>query len=332
MQLTTTYLGLKLKNPLVPSAGPLSRTLDTMKKLEDAGASAIVLYSLFEEQIEREDNALDYYLSFGTESYAEALSYFPRATDYIRGPEEYLEHIRKAKKALDIPLIASLNGNTPGGWTSCAKDIERAGADAIELNIYYIPSDPRMTSTQIEEQYIETLKSVKKSITIPIAVKLNPFFTNIADIAKRLVDNGTDGLVLFNRFLQPELDIEHLEATSSITLSTSSSLRLPLRWIAILYGKVHTGLAASNGVHTGIDALKAIMAGADVAMMCSAILKNGPSHVSAVLKEMTDWMSEHEYESIEQMKGSLSQKSVANPAAFERASYVKVLNNYKVTV
>ncbi len=329
MDLSTNYLGMKLKNPLIPSASPLSKELDTIKRLEDAGASAVVLHSLFEEQINLEAKELDYFLYMGTEGYAEALSYFPEAGEYILGPEEYLNHIRKVKDAVSIPVIGSLNGVSTGGWMDFAGKIEEAGADALELNIYYIPADPTLTCSDIENIYIDDLESVKKSVKIPVAVKLSPFFSNLAHLAKRLEESGADGLVLFNRFFQPDIDLENLEIVPRVSLSEPGDILLPLRWIAILYGKIKVSFAATSGVHTAEDVLKLIMAGADVTMLCSALLKNGPEHIKTILNDLTDWMESHEYESIDQMKGSMSQKSVAEPAAFERAHYMRAIIEYE---
>jgi dihydroorotate dehydrogenase (fumarate) len=328
MDLTTKYLGLRLKNPLVPSASPLSYSVDSMKRLEDAGAAAIVMYSLFEEQITHEQAELNHYLSYGTESFAEALTYFPEAEDYNVGPEEYVELVRKAKEALSIPVIGSLNGISPGGWISYAKKIEDAGADALELNVYYIPTDPKLGSQEIEGRYLEILQTVKRSITIPVAMKLSPFFSAMANMAQRLDEAGANGLVLFNRFYQPDINLEELEVQANVILSTPHALRLPLRWIAILHGRLKADLAATSGIHTAEDVLKVIMAGADVTMMCSALLKNGPQHITTVLSDINTWMLEHEYVSISQMKGSMSQKSVADPAAFERANYMKALQSF----
>jgi len=329
MNLTTTYLGLTLKNPIVPSAGPLSHTVDSMKRLEDAGAAAIVMYSLFEEQIIHDAAELNHYLTQGTESFAEAITYFPEADDYNLGPEEYVEHIHRAKAALGIPVIGSLNGVSSGGWVKFARKIEEAGADAIELNVYYIPTDPALAGTAVEERYIEVLRAVKSTVTIPVAIKLNPFFSSMANMAHRLDAAGADGLVLFNRFYQPDIDLEVLEVTPNVILSTPHALRLPLRWVAILHGRVKASIAATSGIHTTQDVLKMLMAGADVTMMCSALLKHGAGRIGEVLAELTRWMEEHEYESVRQMKGSMSQKSVADPAAFERANYMKALNSYK---
>ncbi|MDH3252504.1 MAG: dihydroorotate dehydrogenase-like protein [Ignavibacteria bacterium] len=329
MDLTTKYLGLKLNNPIVPSASPLSYSVDSMKRLEDAGAAAIVMYSLFEEQIAHEQAELNHYLSYGTESFAEALTYFPEAQDYNVGPEEYVELVRKAKEALSIPVIGSLNGISSGGWISYAKKIEEAGADALELNIYYIPTDPDLTSQEVEDRYLGILHTVKSTVRIPVAMKLSPFFTTLATVAKRLDTGGVNGLVLFNRFYQPDINLDELEVQANVILSTPQALRLPLRWIAILHGRLKADLAATSGIHTAEDVLKMIMAGADVTMMCSALLKHGPQHITSVLSDIRNWMLEHEYVSISQMKGSMSQKSVADPAAFERANYMKALQSFR---
>jgi dihydroorotate dehydrogenase (fumarate) len=330
MDLSTTYLGLNLKNPIVPSASPLSHVLDSMKRLEDAGAAAVVMYSLFEEQISHEAAELDHYMQYGTESFAEATSYFPEADEYNLGPEEYIQHIHEAKEALGIPVIGSLNGISTGGWISYAKKIEEAGADALELNVYHIPTDPQQTAGDVEKLYVDVLKAVKASVRIPVSIKLSPFFSNMANMAHKLDEAGVDGLVLFNRFYQPDFDLEELEVTPNVILSTPQALRLPLRWIAILHGRIKANLAATSGIHTAQDVLKMLMAGADVTMMCSALLKHGPTRITDVLEEVNKWMIDHEYVSVGQMKGSMSQKSVGNPAAFERANYMKALGSYKV--
>ncbi len=329
MDLSTTYLGLKLKNPIVASASPLSHTVDSMKRLEDAGAGAIVMYSLFEEQIAHEAAELDHYLNYGKESYAEALTYFPEAQSYNVGPDDYVELVRKAKASLEIPVIGSLNGISTGGWISYAKKIAEAGADALELNVYYIPTDPDVTSTDVEDRYLEVLHAVNHTVNIPVSMKLSPFFSSLAHLARRLENAGAAGLVLFNRFYQPDIDLEALEVKPNVLLSTSNAMRVPLRWIAILYGRVKLSLAASSGIHTAQDVIKMVMAGADAAMMCSALLKNGAGYVAQVLADLNRWMLEHEYISMQQMKGSMSQKAVADPAAFERANYVKALHSYK---
>lgn len=326
MDLTTTYLGLPLKNPLVPSSSPLSRKVETVKAMEDAGASAVVLYSLWEEQIRHEQHELDHYLMRDAESYSEAISYFPDLGSYNNlGPEEYLEHVKAVKDAVDIPVIGSLNGVSSGGWIEYARKIEEAGADAVELNVYFIPTDPTLTGAEVERLYLDIVADVKKSVKIPVAVKLSPFFSSMANMAKRLEEAGADGLVLFNRFYQPDINLEDLEVTPNVVLSTSSSARLPMRWIAILYGHVKPNLAATTGVHTHEDVLKMLMVGADVTMMASALIKHGVWHLASVRESLARWMEEHEYESVTQLKGSLSQKSCAEPAAFERANYMKAL-------
>ena len=329
MDLSTTYLGMKLKNPIVPSAGPLSHSIDNMKRLEDAGAAAIVMYSLFEEQIAHETSELYHYLSYGTESYAEALTYFPDIQHYNLGPDEYVELVAKAKKSIGVPIIGSLNGISVGGWINYAKKIEQAGADALELNIYYIPTDPLLSGADVEDRYLEVLYAIRNTITIPISVKLSPFFSSMAHMAHRFDNAGANGLVLFNRFYQPDIDLETMEITPNVILSTPQAMRLPLRWIAILYGSVKASLAATSGIHTAEDAIKMLMVGADVTMMCSALLKRGPQYIHEMLIDIERWMVEHEYISVQQMKGSMSQKSVADPAAFERANYMKALQSFK---
>ncbi len=326
--LTTSYLGLRLKNPLVASASPLSKKVDRVKRLEEAGASAVVMYSLFEEQIVHESRELDYYLSRGTEHYPEALSYFPDLERYNIGPEPYLEHLHRVKQAVGIPVIGSLNGVSDGGWVEYAHRIEEAGADALELNIYYLPTDPDVDSAALEDTYLSLFQSVRAQVKIPIAVKLSPFFTSLPNMARRFAAAGANGLVLFNRFYQPDFDLEQLEVVPNLNLSTSADLRLPLSWIALLYGRVPIDFALTSGVHTAEDVLKAMMAGASVAMLTSELLANGISRVRDILKDLEAWMVEHEYESIEQMRGSMSQQSVAVPAAFERANYMKVLNSF----
>ncbi|MGD0035827.1 MAG: dihydroorotate dehydrogenase-like protein [Bacteroidota bacterium] len=332
MNLSTTYLGMKLKNPIVVSASPLSRSMESMHRLEDAGASAIVMHSLYEEQIAHETDELDHYKTYGTESFAEALSYFPDTGDYHLGPEEYLELVARAANKLEIPIIASLNGVTPGGWTNYAKKMVEAGASALELNIYYIPTDGTLTGAEVENRYADMVKQMRSTVKIPLSIKLSPFFSSIPNIAQRLVREGADGLVLFNRFYQPDIDLEELNVKPDVGLSDSYANRLPMRWIGILYGKLKASLAATSGIHTAEDVLKLTMVGADVTMMCSALLMHGPEHIGKVLKDVEHWMEEHEYESIEQMKGSLSHKSIAEPSAYERANYMKALNRYKLLV
>jgi dihydroorotate dehydrogenase (fumarate) len=328
MDLTTTYLGLKLKNPLVPSSSPISRKLSGLRQMEDNGAAAIVLYSLFEEQITQESQTLNNYLTQGVESFPEALSYFPEATVYETGPDEYAEHIQKAKSALDIPIIASLNGVSTGGWIKYARNVQEAGADALELNVYYLPTDPNLSGAEVESIYVDILTDVKKAVTIPVAMKLSPYFSSLANLAQQLTAAGTGGLVLFNRFYQPDLDIENLEVVPHLLLSTSAELRLPLRWIAILYGRVAADLALTTGIHTVEDVLKGLMAGAAVTMMASELLRNGIERMSEILTDLERWLTEYEYESIAQLQGSLSQINCSEPAAFERANYMRVLSSF----
>ena len=306
MDLSTTYMGMKLKNPIVPSASPLSRTVDMVKKLEDAGAAAVVVYSLFEEQITHDQNEFDHYMTSGTESFAEALNYFPAANDYNMGPDQYLRHISNLKSAVEIPIIGSLNGVSAGGWLKYAKQIEEAGADGLELNVYYIPTNIDKDGAVIEEIYLRDLIKVKKELKIPVAMKLSPYFSSMSNMAKKLDAASADALVLFNRFYQPDLDIENLEVVPNLDLSNNWEMRLPLRWIAILHSRIKANLAATTGIHKYEDVLKMIMAGADITCMCSELLANGIGRISEVLKEVEQWMTEKEYESIEQMKGSMS--------------------------
>lgn len=328
MDLTTTYLGLNLKNPLVPSSSPLSRNLGSLKRMEDNGAAAIVLHSLFEEQITLETHNLNHYLTQGVESFPEALTYFPEASEYETGPDEYLEHIQKAKNSLEIPIIASLNGVSTGGWVKYARNIQDAGADALELNIYYLPTDPNLNGTEVEQIYLDVLRDVKEAVSIPVAMKLSPYFSAMANVSRQLDEGGADGLILFNRFYQPDLDIENLDVVPHLVLSTSSELRLPLRWIAILYGRIEADLALTTGIHRTEDVLKALMAGASVTMMASELLRNGIDRLGEMLVDLERWLVEYEYESVNQMQGSLSQINCAEPAAFERANYMRVLSSF----
>lgn len=329
MDLQTDYLGLSLKNPVVPSANPLSRTLAGLRRMEDAGASAVVLYSLFEEEINAESHTLDRYLTEGTDSFAEALSYFPEANEYRTvGPDKYLNHIRQAKEVLDIPVIGSLNGISTGGWVRYARLIEEAGADALELNIYYLPTDIHLTANEVEQIYFDVLHDVKLTTSIPVTMKLSPYFSATANMAYRLGEQGADGLVLFNRFYQPDLDLENLDVVPHLVLSTSDELRLPLRWTALLYGRVNTDLAITTGIHTAEDALKGIAAGAAVVHMASELLRNGPGRITDVLNGMSDWLVDNEYESLDQLRGSLSQINCGAPAAFERANYIQIVGSY----
>jgi len=332
MDLTTDYLGMPLRTPIVPSSSPLMDEIDNIKRMEDAGAAAVVLYSLFEEQLSRENDALQYHLTHGTESFAESLSYLPSPDEYRVGPDGYLDHIRKSKEAVNIPVIASLNGSSIGGWVDYAKGMQEAGADALELNIYFIPTSPDISSAGVEKIYLDILKAVKSAISIPVALKLGPFFSNLAYVARLFDQAGADGLVLFNRFYQPDMDLEALEVTPNVLLSTPQAMRLPLRWIAILYGRIRANLAATSGIHTAQDVLKVMMAGADVAMVCSVLLRQGIGCIQDIESGMIRWMEEHEYESINQMQGSMSQKNVNDPTAFERAQYMRAILSYSPTV
>jgi len=323
--LSTRYLGLKLHSPLVASASPLSRDIDGIRRLEDAGAAAVVLYSLFEEQLRQEEMDLDYHLNAGTESFPESLTYFPQPSEFHTGPEGYLQHVHKAKTSVKIPVIASLNGSTLGGWTKFAGEVERAGADAIECNIYSIPSDPRLTAADVENSYLDIVRAVKNTVTVPVAVKLSPFFSNLSNFAHRLDNAGADALVLFNRFYQPDIDLEELEIRPNVLLSTQQALRLPLTWIGILHGRVRAALAATGGVYSAEDVVKLLMVGANVTMLCSSLMRHGVNHLRHVERELRDWMEEHEYESVAQMQGSMSQLRCPDPSAFERAQYMRAV-------
>ncbi len=329
VDLTTTYLGLKLKNPLVAAASPLSEKAETVQKLEQAGIAAVVMYSLFEEQIIHESLELDHYLFYGSEASPEFSSFYPQTGTYTLKPEAYIATLGKLKKAVGIPIIASLNGVSTGGWIKYARKMEDSGVDALELNLYYLPTDPDLTSAKLEDTYVTLVADICKSVKIPVSVKLRPFFTAIPNVAKRLADAGAKGLVLFNRFYQPDFDLENLEVVPNLHLSDSHELRLPLRWIAILYGHIQADLALTSGIHTAEDVLKTMMAGASVAMLASELLQKGVGRAGEMLAEMTKWMEEHEYASVQQMKGSLSQCNVKEPAAFERANYMKALNSFK---
>ena len=329
MDITTEYLGLKISSPVIPSAGPLSREIKNIKLMEDAGAGAVVLYSIFEEQIENEELDFYHHTTDNIESYAEAISYFPPSPFFKTGPDEYLELIIKAKKAVAIPIIASLNGKSLGGWIEYSKKIEQAGADALELNIYRLAGDIDKSGAEIELSYIEIVKEVRKSISIPIAVKISPYFSSPVWMAKQLELAGANGLVLFNRFYQPDIDLETLEVVPNLLLSTPVAMRLPLRWIAILFNKINADLAANSGIYTEKDIIKMTMAGAKVTQMLSCLLKFGISHISEVLTQLKYWMEVNEYESLNQMRGSMSYMNVPDPSQFERANYMKVLNSYK---
>jgi dihydroorotate dehydrogenase (fumarate) len=328
IDLSTNYLGLKLKNPLVASSSPMCGDIGNIRRLEDAGAAAVVLQSLFEEQIEHESDELDRYIDAASEVGAESTTHFPELQHRVMGPETYLAHIVKCKQAVKIPVIASLNGTSLGGWLSYAKQMEQAGADALELNIYYIPVSAEVSGEQVEQQYIDLVKAVKAEARIPVAVKLGPYFSSMAHMARKLDATGVDGLVLFNRFYQPDYDLEALDVVPNLILSNSHELLLRLHWIAVLYGNVKADMALTGGVHSASDVVKAMMAGARVAMMTSALLKRGISYLDTIATELLVWMGEHEYDSIQQMQGSMSRNAVPQPGAFERANYVKVLSSY----
>jgi dihydroorotate dehydrogenase (fumarate) len=328
VDLRTTYLGLELANPLVPSASTLSSRIDNLKRLQDAGASAIVMQSLFEEQIEHDELQTHRVLEHGAESFPEALSYVPEMEEYNTGPDEYLRHLAACKRELQIPVIGSLNGASEGGWIRYAKLIQDAGADALELNVYFIAADPDESGSQVEQRYLDLVSAVRGSVTIPLAVKVGPFFSSMANMARQLEDAGANGLVLFNRFLQPDIDLDTLRVDPTLHLSTSDELRLPLRWIAMLHGKVAASLAATSGVWTAEDAVKLLLAGADVTMMASALFRHGPEHLGVVLEGVGTWLDEHEYESVQQLKGSVSQANVADPLAFARSNYMQMLVNF----
>jgi dihydroorotate dehydrogenase (fumarate) len=329
MNLTTTYLGLELRSPLVVgAAAPLSEDLDHLKRIEDAGAAAVVLHSLFEEQIEQDMAEFHHHSLYGTESFAEALTYFPEPDIFHVGPELYLEHIRRAKEMTRIPIIASLNGSSMGGWTSYARQIEQAGADALELNIYAIPTDVHQSGADLEAQYLEILRAVKSAIALPVAVKLSPYFTNLAAMAHQLQSHGADALVLFNRFYQPDIDIENLEVTPHVLLSTAQDMRLPMRWIALLYGRVALDLAATGGIQKGSDVVRMLMAGAQVTMLVSVLLRHGIEHLQTIEQELERWLEEHEYTSVRQLQGTMSQAACPTPSEFERVQYMKAIQTY----
>lgn len=329
MDLTTNYLGITLKSPLVVgSCAPLTEEIDNIKRMEDAGAAAVVLHSFFEEQLRQEQLELHHHLTHGTESYPEALTYFPEPEIFHVGSDEYLEHIRKAKKMVDMPIIASINGSTLGGWLDYSKQIEQAGADALELNIYYVPTDLDIPGGEIEQNYLDILKAVKSEINIPIAIKISPYFSNMANMAKRFAEAGVDGLVLFNRFYQPDIDLNNLEVYPNVLLSTPQAMRLPMRWIAILYGKIDADLAATSGIHHSTDVIKMVMAGAKITQVVSALLRHGIHYLGTLEEGIRNWMEENEYTSIRQMQGSFSQLHCPDPTAFERAQYMKALQTY----
>jgi dihydroorotate dehydrogenase (fumarate) len=330
MDLTTHYLGLRLPHPLMPGASPLADSLDTVKRLEDAGAAAIVMRSLFEEQITREMSGLVHQMEVHQESNAEALAYFPKPDDFAFGSDEYLEQIRRIKETVKVPVIASLNGVSNTGWVSYAAKMQQAGADALELNSYHVATDPKETGAEVERTAVEIVKAVKGAVTIPVAAKISPFFSSVSNFAHQMDQTGVDGIVVFNRFYQPDIDVEALEAVPSLHLSDSSELLLRIRWLAILYGQVKASLAVSGGVHTGLDAVKSVMAGASAVQMVSCLLQDGPQQLRTVLEGMKRWMEEHEYESLAQMRGSMSLQKSPDPGAFERGNYMKILRSWQM--
>ena len=328
VDLRTSYLGLELRSPLVASPSPLTGELDGLLRLEAAGVGAVVLPSLFEEQLTHDQLELDRLLETTSDHTGEAQSYFPDLEDYNTGPWSYLDHIEQAKQALSVPVIASLNGITPGGWVRHAKRIRDAGADALELNLYTVATDPRVGAAELEARHLDLVADVRSAVSIPLAVKLSPFYTALANLAVRVDEAGADGLVLFNRFYQADLDLDSRDVVPRLVLSTSEELRLPLRWIAILFGRVQASLAATTGVHTGLDAAKVLVAGADVAMMTSALLRHGPDHVQTVDEELRAVMAERDYDSVAQLRGSMSRSAMADPAGFERANYMRTLMSW----
>ncbi len=329
IDLSTKYLGLKLNNPLVISASPLSKKIDNVKKLEEAGASAVVVYSLFEEQLTIESQTFDYFLTRGSESFAEAITYFPDLENFKIGPEKYINHIKDLKASVDIPIIGSLNGISTGGWINISKEIEQAGADALELNLYYVPTELDLVSQSIEDANIQIISDIKNNINIPLSVKLSPFYTSLPNVISKMEKAGADGFVLFNRFYQPDLDVDNFEVVPNLDLSTSKDILLPLRWVALLFGNSNADFALTSGVHNGIDMVKSIMAGASVCMSASEILKEGAPRIPGMLQELSTWMQNNDYTSIGQMKGAMSQKSVNQKDAYERANYIKALSTYE---
>jgi len=329
MDLRTTYMGLELKHPIIASASPLSEKLDNIKRMEDAGASAVVMFSLFEEQIRHENAAIEHFMSAGVNSFAESLSYFPAMDDYHVGPKSYLDLLRRASEATDIPIIGSLNGTTSEGWGDMAKMMQEAGAKGIELNVYYIPADLDVAGREVEQGYLDVVKSVKSAVSVPVALKLSPFFSSIGHMARELDQAGADALVLFNRFYQPDFDLDHLEVKPNLSLSSPSEIRLPLLWTAILYKRIQASLGATRGVHSAAEVLKYILAGADAVMTTSALLRNGIDFLGELVTGLERLMAEKGYESVGQARGIMSQLNVADPSAFERANYIKVLESYE---
>jgi dihydroorotate dehydrogenase (fumarate) len=329
MDLTTKYMGMTLRNPLMVSSSPLTQEVDNVKRMEDAGAGAVVMFSLFEEQLQQGKAAMQYFSRFGSETFGESLAYFPKADEYGVSPDEYLDLLQRTAEAVDIPVMGSLNGVTDSGWVDYARKMEQAGARGIELNVYFIPADPNLTGRKVEDTYLDILQAVKSSVQIPVAMKLSPFFSSMANMALQLDDAGADALVLFNRFYEPDFDLKTLDVEPSLELSTPCEIRLPLLWTAILYGRVRCSLAATRGVHSGIEVIKYLMAGADAVMTTSALLRHGIPFLGTLLEETERWMAQNAYASVGQMKGSMSQRSVADPNAFERANYIRVLKSFR---
>lgn len=329
MNLKTSYMGLDLKHPIVASASPLSESVDSIRRLEDSGAAAVVMYSLFEEQIRRENAALDRMLAHGTDSFAESLSYFPEFDDFPAGPDEYVNLVRRASEAVAIPLIASLNCVTREGWIEYARLLEQAGAAGLELNIYAIEANLDVSGGEVEQRYLDILKMVKETVSIPVALKLSPFFSAFGHMAKQLDAAGADALVLFNRFYQPDFNIDTLEIAPTLKLSQSGEVRLPLLWIGLLFGKVRASLGATRGVETYVEVVKYLLAGADIVMTASALLRNGPAHIGKLVNGLETWMEERGFESVQQMRGAMSHAKVADPGAFERANYIRILESYR---
>ena len=329
MDLRTTYMGLELQNPVVASASPLSEKLDNFRRMEDAGAAAVVMFSLFEEQIKHENAAIEHLITSGAESYAESLSFFPEFEDYETGPDEYLNLLRRATEAVDIPVIGSLNGITNEGWVDTARLMQDAGASGIELNAYYIPANLYMDGREVEQRYLEVLKAVKAAVSIPVAMKLSPFFSATGNMARQFDEAGADALVLFNRFYQPDLDLDEMQVVTDLKLSTPDEIRLPLLWIGVLHGRINASLAATTGVHSPQELIKYLLAGADVVMSTSGMLRHGIGFLTTLVEGLQDWMAAREYESVAQLRGSMSQVNCLNPGAFERANYIKILENYK---
>jgi dihydroorotate dehydrogenase (fumarate) len=329
MDLTTRYMGLQLKNPLVASASPLTGELDSLRRLEDAGAAALFLPSLFQEEIEAETARYEHLTSVHDDSWPEGLSNFPKLADARHGPHEYLEHVRRARQAVGVPVIASLNGVSNEGWTSYAKQLEQAGANGLELNIYFIPADLAATGRNVEQRYLDILKSVRAAVSIPIAIKLSPYFSSVGNMALALHDAGADALVLFNRFYQPDIDLSRLQVLTDLKLSDPNEIRLPLLWLAVLAGRTRASLAASTGVNSADEVVKYLLVGADVVMTTSSLLRQGPGHMATLLAGLEKWLDARGFTSLKHVRGMMSQRCLRDPQAFERANYIKILQGYQ---